>query len=809
MQIGLQYLSLNIVSQYADSGIQPLRVVTAPNYLARGQTASSGSNTRFIARRPFYIGQGGASQLVPSFANNFATQTSVGTGNTVTILSAAIEKGDGSASTPVTFDSGVNRTKALAWDTADIQADPVLPSAFSLSQFAAGELYWERIVYEVATTGQSYPNTATVRSGYTGYGAYAYNPATFPSLTADGTGALDGTSKTAVTTTFCAVILGRPLVGGTRHFVGVGDSYTRDNDSETFQGSLFPLRLLADVFERAMIDQSANPASIYGFLNTGVYGTGIANYSAANDRRAAYYKYCTDLHCEYGVNDVGTRTLAQMQTDLGALWAKVKLEGVARIWRTKLFGSTTSTDSYVTEANQTVAAPYTGAGAVGFDLNLWFDTKVSDGTLAGVIPWGRLRGQTSFYKWRVNDNVAAWSIAGNHPSAYAGVPIMSDEARSIVRPNPSNVPGAVSGLTVGSSDTTITATWTAASNSPSDHLVEISPAGANTWTALHTYDVAPTYCWTGLPSGTNYDIRVTPINCKGSGTSTTATRATTGAPTGLILDSVATAAAHASSSRRLRSVYTGPAYWVMRSVDNMEAGVYFDGSGNLDTAWLVAWARGGDVVVKRRYDQSPGATNFNTLNTSYNNTLRPAIVLSGALQGIGSKASEFLTKNPSSNRKNYPSGTLTTAPTQRAICAVVNHTGTFGAFDGGILGGVNNGYSAVLNSAGKPNLSKLNGTSIGTATNANTVGAAGQLSVTFDTVSGAYAFFKDGAANGSGTNVQTFTSGNATLGCTDTGGTGINFTGYIGELIVFDAAIPSTGDRQAVEASQKAYWGTP
>jgi len=130
-----------------------------------------------------------------------------------------------------------------------------------------------------------------------------------------------------------------------------------------------------------------------------------------------------------------------------------------------------------------------------------------------------------------------------------------------------------------------------------------------------------------------------------------------------------------------------------------------------------------------------------------------------------------------------------------------------GATAGGVLG-LTNGFGLILNSTGKATIQKVSNTTMGTATTALAQNTLGQLSATYDS-SGNFAFWLNGAANGSGTNLQTFSAGSSAIGTTLADGGGIGWTGYMPELIVFDAAIPSTADRQAVEASQKAYWGTP
>ncbi|WP_428031477.1 fibronectin type III domain-containing protein [Ancylobacter sp.] len=776
----------------------PLRVVTAPNWHPTGMQSASGSNTRFIARRPIYIGVGGASELVCSYFNVWA---GVGGSGAFTVVSAAIEAGDGSMSVPVTFDSGVNRSKSIAFGTSDVQSDPIRPSAFALTKFDAGTLFWERIVFD-APSGNTYPANVPRRPSYVGMAAYVCNPATFPTLTADGTGALDATGKTLISgKTFGAIVLGRPLTAGTRHFGNTGDSFTRDSDMETAAGT-YPLRLFADVFERAMIDFKGDLSGLYGFINFGIYGTGVIAYSPSTDARRPYYKYCTDMHDEYGTNDTGGATLVGLQGRLMDLWGAYVAEGVERIWRTKLWPVATSTDNWATDANQTPTALQL-PGGIRYELNNWFDTKAADGTLAGVIPWGRSRSPTDFEKVRTSDNVALWSVSGGHPTSGIGVPLMASEARSIMIPAPTTVPSQVGNLALSAADTAITATWDAATNSPSDHLVEISSDGGSTWATLHTYDPCTTYKWTGLTPSTPYRVRVTAINCKGAGASSAVTISTQATPSGRALDGLSAAPVQALSSRRLRSAYTGPAYFGRRMADGLEAPIGFNSAGDLDVEWLLRWALGGDVLLKRAYDQSGGGYNQDAGYVSGGVAEWPILVQAGVLNTVEGRAAPLF-----GGSRCFRLGALTAVPPNnaRSVISVVRLLAVSNS--GVIASGSTGAYHVEIAATGRIQLLKYLTTTILQSTGAALAALNATLvSVSYDGTNAA--IWLDKVASGTATNAQTFTgAGTTTYGDVTAGTPGAVVNGAVPERVTWDGAALSTPDRQAVENSAAAYWST-
>lgn len=784
--------------------MQQIGITTAPNYLATDLSGTVGTTTRWESRRPFYIAAD-CSELVPSFCNDYATRAGLTAPNQITIASYAIEKGDASLSVPVTFGVGASRSLVMNGGDTDIQANTVYPSAFGLAKFTKGELYWERIVYELPSSTSKYPLTAFISQPFTGFNVYKMD--TSVAATADGTGPLVGTGKTAVTSgkTFAAVILGRPIQPGVRMFINTNSSTDRDADTTGAWGN-FPLNLLSGIFERSMLSNDGTDLS--PFINTAVFGTRISPYDPATDRRRAYYKYATDLVEGYGNNDVATVSVVDLKAALTSLWSTYKTERpTGRIWRNKFRPDVTSTDGYATYENQVIGAG-SQPGGTRVVMNAWFDDQRATGTLEGVIPHGRFRNPSNFEQVRIGDGTEQYYMIksdNTHPTSGVGFPALGRETRSVISILQSSVPAALSGVSVQASDQTITAVWTKPSAAPSDYIVEISPAGANTWTSIHTYDDAPVYCWTGLSASTSYDIRITPVNYNGSGPAFTYTISTSASPSSLLLNGFATTPSQALSSRRLSSTYTGPLYYVRRRYDQLEAPVYWDASGNIDSAFLLAWANGDDVVVKRAFDQSGSANHANASYVSTNSSLWPRTVAAGgALQAVNGRTTvrfdgtHYISNSPLNGNP---------ANQTRSVVAVFKHDATTPTSNRSIVAGGANSFAVEYTPGQKIRLGIRTSSDIRVSTLGVTAGDSAVVSATYDGANGS--IWINGVLDGTTAVARTFTaSGTVAYGVGNNGDAGGAMYGYIPERILWDA-VPSTSDRQAAEESAKAYWGTP
>ena len=143
--------------------------------------------------------------------------------------------------------------------------------------------------------------------------------------------------------------------------------------------------------------------------------------------------YVSHVVIELGFNDISTLTLAQIQANLQTIWARVRYKG-KKVWQSLLLPRTTSTDSWATLVNQTIAAGYESsgyplgaypnydapAGSTGTRgaLNAWLVAQVAAGNLDGVLDGNAVvEAGSSPGKWAVTGVANAPTSDGQHPSA--------------------------------------------------------------------------------------------------------------------------------------------------------------------------------------------------------------------------------------------------------------------------------------------------------------------------------------------------------------------------------------------------------
>jgi hypothetical protein len=260
----------------------------------------------------------------------------------------------------------------------------------------------------------------------------------------------------------------------------------------------------------------------------------------------------------------------------------------------------------------------------------------------------------------------------------------------------------------------------------------------------------------------------------------------------LVLDGLSSAPAVAYSVRKLRTAYAGNCLQVRRSSDNATQNIGFVGNA-LDTASLLTFVGANNGFVSIWYDQS-GNANDASQPTAGN---QPRIVSSGSLQTINSLPTVFFITGSTSILAmasatitgNAQSGVVvaqrTAATTTRQIVSGFN--------SGSLTLRYNTTHTVTLLRQGQAGLLTTVATApLGLNTLSYMITAASELvGINGSTESAAVA--------------PALTEATNTVGCTDGAE---NTDGGISEAILWQASI-STGDRQACEASAKAYFGTP
>jgi lysophospholipase L1-like esterase len=157
----------------------------------------------------------------------------------------------------------------------------------------------------------------------------------------------------------------------------------------------------------------------YGYFNAAVSGeqvNGLTN-NAQYLQRSFMAQYCTHVICQYGTNDIGVssgRTAAQVIADISAF--RNKWFAGKRFYQCTLLPRTTSTDSFITETNQTPVATDSVRAAFNDQLRLGALTTRFDGILdVDQIVQNSYIGR----KWKAfGTTTNALTADGTHPTTF-------------------------------------------------------------------------------------------------------------------------------------------------------------------------------------------------------------------------------------------------------------------------------------------------------------------------------------------------------------------------------------------------------
>ncbi len=364
-------------------------------------------------------------------------------------------------------------------------------------------------------------------------------------------------------------------------------------------------------------------------------------------------------------------------------------------------------------------------------------------------------------------------------------------------------PGVPEGLTAGTPQAgSVPLTWTPTSGATSYRL-GYKPSSSSTWSFITT--AGPAGSVTGLSPSTAYDFRVSAIGPGGESATSSVVTATTATPAYLASQTGVTPAA-SYGLRKLISSYSGPAIRVRRSTDNLETDIGFLADSGLDTSALLAHVGTGSGYVTKMYDQ--GGTSARDLIQS-TLALQPPIVESGSV--VTKNGNPAMRLNGSAGYRlasgspfMFAAGAISTLGVYTAPSGPLTETFLFGEFN-------SSGSSAYIpadwTSSSAPRFAITDQEPSYTPVTGTAVTNDGGLHQISTTDSGSViSIFVDANANASGTysrSGRTFTLNAIGLG------TGTGNTAFLAcEMAVFTTVLTQS-QRQAGEANQKAWHGTP
>lgn len=325
-----------------------------------GILTTSGTQLTYGMRMPYYIGAD-AIDLTMALTNwymNVSGLTALETTitNDWTIVGMSIEAPNGNVK-QIFFNGSLNRTVTAAEPL--ILSDKITPLT-GYSKFTRGEKYWVKMIIEVATTGHSFPRNVSSRNstGITGAQWHRYNnvATTSSSIYTAGVFTSTGTAFANTGQGCTPMMLGTPVNPNGKFFLVIGDSISNGaNDSTS------PAEFGYGSISRAASNNNVNP---YPCLNLARATQGSDMFALPLWRQ--FIKYCNIAFEGYGVNDhLAATPFATFTANVEAGYAILRANGIKKIIRNRLSPYTTSTDGFISEANQTVRAGW-GTPTTGY-----------------------------------------------------------------------------------------------------------------------------------------------------------------------------------------------------------------------------------------------------------------------------------------------------------------------------------------------------------------------------------------------------------------------------------------------------------
>ncbi len=422
----------NSISSYLGTkwgiDVQPeynsLRVATTFN-APQSYRFLDAARDRFAVRQP-HIYARDMSSLILSFYSGYMTANGTGgLGNSYTVHECAIEGPSGD--TVRAYFRG-SPSKVIYDQDVDHQTDRIDISSLNLQE---GDIFYIKVILGVDAVGLYFPASTYISATYTGAAQYIkYNSAdtVLSDIMTAGDFTYTGVSPANVSTGFTPVVVGVNANTTQKSFIIMGDSIgIGDGDNGTGRtvpeaGKGFAQRTMA-------YGENFLPSVNFSITNTKATDVG------AQWLWRCYSKYVDVAITELGTNDIGSssspvNSLSTIENTLSNIWSANTINGVSDIIYSKVLQRSTSTDSWATEANQTVL-PLWVSGEVAEQLNDWADTKVADSTITAALDYSSMNAAIDPYKWSVDGTVGYSTTDGIHPS-YNGADLMAGELRAVI-----------------------------------------------------------------------------------------------------------------------------------------------------------------------------------------------------------------------------------------------------------------------------------------------------------------------------------------------------------------------------------------
>lgn len=326
-----------------------LRTASVDNRINCGTiVTTSGTQLNFVGRFRLKMGADAMSSLKLAFGN-FAFEAPT-IGNSIVVDACYLERVTTVAeSVQVMFGGSADVT--LADGAVNILSDEIVPASFTgLSNFPGDTELWVRVRGHVASAGQKI-STAARPVAITGGIFRTYDPATAVLTNFTGTGTLvfSGSGMSDQTTAgFCPILVGVPVAGDPKSVFIVGDSLVEGTNGN-YNGK-------SGTYVRKALENLGVPSIEFSKGGTSQFTIQPVTHWYP------YLAYCRVFVDMMGTNE-GNRLLHFFK-----LWQTARVTyGYDKVGHIGTFPRSTSSDSWATEANQTVTNATYPAGGL-YDL---------------------------------------------------------------------------------------------------------------------------------------------------------------------------------------------------------------------------------------------------------------------------------------------------------------------------------------------------------------------------------------------------------------------------------------------------------
>lgn len=426
-----QYLKSGGIYNQIGNVPSPLRIVAGQAYLPGGRTSKSSTNT--FQRIPVLITGGNVKRLKLGFMNWYpygnTDRTSDPIGNTVTLSVVGVELWDGSSVAAVTFNGSPSVT--MASTEYQILSDYIEASSLGMQSFPDGTKLWIRIEANVPLPANYFPYQKPTLTNLISSGArvdFFNSSVTTLHNGANATGipVYTGTAVTTWPSPIPVITLGEYvdssddkslIVMGSSIDIGSEDTGTLNITSEAGSG------FIARVAYRERIPM----------LNLAIFGGTSNTYADNKAFFQPWLQYGRFALEGIGNNDLGAGyTYTDIQSRLVTRASEMRAAGIEKIGRFTLTPRTTSTDSWATRANQTIATRF-GPGTHAETLRNWMiNDSVTAGVYDQIIDITQTDDSGDFWYWKTNGTANYATYDGIHPQPVIS-PLIANEIQDQIR----------------------------------------------------------------------------------------------------------------------------------------------------------------------------------------------------------------------------------------------------------------------------------------------------------------------------------------------------------------------------------------